>query len=140
MRKRINLLLSIASLLAIFGCAAHPRVEVDLAGIGSSEIGKIIERNFGNSNDSVKGKINELIYSKKIATASDKKLALEEIGLRCEFAPLCTYHATAKSKLINSDGTVLPSNKLIHTYDITADYSSETIKSAVSVVVERDQN
>lgn len=123
MKKLFSSLPLVISALILCGCSAGPRIEVDLSQVGNNQMGALLSKNFAQSSDYTKKKIADLVNDSKISNATNKKEALENLGFVCEINYVCTYHAKIDSKLVQSDGTTQPKDRLVDVYDIKVDYS-----------------
>lgn len=100
------------SLLAVTlsGCALEPHIEVDTRAVGQSEVGKVIASGAFLDNKTLETRVTELLRLYDVSGNDESVDRLQRLGFSCARPQECFYVGSIRSKLVMSDGSILPGN------------------------------
>lgn len=114
------------------GCALAPYIAVDASGTGQSELGKIVAKESLFGAATMEHSITKMIQSNHILESGNPIAGLEKAGFSCPTHQECVYEGTVRSKLVMTDGSVLPGNDQTRRYKVTVRVDGATAKVTVT--------
>lgn len=101
-----------ASLIALTfsGCALEPHIEVDTRAAGQSEVGKVIASGAFLDTKRLENRITELLRLHHVFDNDESVDRLQGLGFTCAQLRECVYVGNIRSKLVMTDGSILPGN------------------------------
>ncbi|MYM88458.1 hypothetical protein GTP91_14910 [Rugamonas sp. FT82W] len=136
MKININACILAIGFAALAGCALEPRIVSDFNGLGTSEVARVIAKNFLNSQQKVEKDLMDLVNQPDILDSDEKPKKLTKLGFSCPALnqPSCIYTGQLNFRLLMPSGSVDPKNNVTKSYSIIVDYSKKPI--AAKLVVE----
>jgi hypothetical protein len=130
-----NLLLATLISVSTLGCALEPTISNDFSGLDDSLIGNLLRQNVHNANRITKANVASLIRSRQEKSEADSKKRLQEAGMKCaEAEPFCAYHGVVKTRLVMPDGSVMPRNNRLISYDIQVNTATDPLQIKINVI------
>lgn len=120
---------------SLSGCALVPHIESDTQGVGSSEVGKVIASGVFLSTTTLERYVTELLHRQHVFEGGNSVERLQAVGFTCVQPKECIYVGSIRSKLIMTDGSVLPGNDQTDNFTVIVSLSDIGHKVTISKTI-----